>query len=221
MRRSIKFRLTASICAAVLFVSAFSYISVPTQAEGAAERARKAAEGLVALAVGAAEKCREAEEAAIEAEAAAAAAKAKVEEVKAAGDEAVKNAENSMERLGAERSRHRNVSRAEDRAKEASRKAAKLREAARKPCDVAEAARAVADEALRKAEDLLAEKIGESGSKDRPPKNLVEEKKKLDKLRKDLNPQQGAVVPLSAPETAQTRPPMVCIPSTSTLCMVE
>lgn len=189
MKASIGFRLSVTICAAILFVGAFSFISVPTHAEGAAEKARKAAEAAVAKAV-AARKCKELEEALRKAENEASLAEAKAKEAEAAAD------------AGKNRAAHN----ARHYADSTRAKANRLRDeyaAIKKPCDDPEKTLAEAEEVLRKAEELLAEKIEESGNKDRPPKKLVEEKAKLDKLRKDLNP--GTIVPPDAGETGQTK----------------
>ena len=197
MKTSIGFRLGVTICAAILFVGAFSFMSAPTRAEGAAERARKAAETAVAKAV-AARKCRELEEKLREAEEWEKVAEARKKKTQAAVD-AAPNEKNSS----GTRSDNREAAKALARAHE---RADKLREeyaAIKKPCDDPEKTAAEAGEALKKAEDLLAEKIEESGDKDKPPKKLVEEKKKLDDLRKDLYP--GTIVPTDAGETGQTK----------------
>jgi hypothetical protein len=196
MNTPIGFRLSVTICAAILFVAGFSFMSAPTHAEGAAEKARKAAEGAVAKAV-AARTCKDAEDAAAQAEddaknaeegAARAAAEAKAAEAGPGASYPDRVNEGNMKRAAmTARSRASYL-------RQVARKKREAFDAIQKPCDDPEKTLAAAEEALRKAEELLAEKIEESGNKEKPPKKLKEEKDKLGKLRKDLHPPQGTVV---------------------------
>ena len=178
---SLRFRLSAVICASIIFIGIFSFISITARADKAGNAA-KAAEAAVAKAEELAQRCRELE---------------------AAAKQAVFELDQANRRLEEAKGTSEEGARAKEQ-KKALQKQYEATSAANADCGHARDARDAADAAIKKAEEALKEKTDRGGKDDDGLGKALEGLKKRAEALKPKESQENIVPPAAGQPSVVT-----------------